>query len=323
MGESTPEKGGRVRYSFQRYLAAKQSIDDRCLNRTVLEGLGAVLPAGYEQQRLRVLELGSGIGTMLTRLIERRLVSGGIYTAVDSDRRNLTETRRHLAAWAHQHGGKIRAGNKTALQLASGNVCLDVRLHRAEALEYCNRPELNQAYDLVIASAFMDLVDIHTLLPRLCRLLGTNGLLYLALNFDGETVILPEIDPDQDRCILETYHESMDRTTAAGRPVGGRYTGRKLLALLRQAETDILAAGSSDWIVWPGADGYTRDEAYFLHFIMHTIDLELRGNPAIAGDVLEKWIRRRHRQIARGEMTFIAKQLDCLARIPTAGLRSE
>jgi hypothetical protein len=50
--------------------------------------------------------------------------------------------------------------------------------------------------------------------------------------------------------------------------------------------------------------------------VTHTIELELRGRSQIDSVLLEDWIRRRHRQIDRGELTIIAKQLDCLARAP-------
>jgi SAM-dependent methyltransferase len=261
-----------------------------------------------------VLEFGSGIGTMLERLIESHILTSGVYVGVDLDGRSIAESRRRLAAWAVEHGRDLPCRESDGLLLDVGNGRLHIRWHQADVFEYCARPPDPGAYDLLIAGAFMDLVDVTDLLPRMCRLLEPGGLLYLALNFDGETILLPEIDSEQDHRIIETYHASMDRITAAGRPTGGRYTGRKLLPLLQRSGAETLAAGSSDWIVWPRAGGYGRDEAYFLHFILHTIELELQGRPEIDRVALEDWIRRRRRQIDRGELTFIAKQLDCLAR---------
>ena len=45
-------------YGYSRYLAAKQSVDDRALNRTVLAELRRLLPAGAP----RVVEVGAGLG---------------------------------------------------------------------------------------------------------------------------------------------------------------------------------------------------------------------------------------------------------------------
>ena len=68
-----------MEYSFPHYLLSKQSVDDRALNRTVLDSLKANLPAAP----IRIIEVGAGIGTMLTRLLrwdvgdESRLYSRG------------------------------------------------------------------------------------------------------------------------------------------------------------------------------------------------------------------------------------------------------
>ena len=82
-------------YSFPRYLAAKQTVDDRALNAHVWQTLRAVLPPGP----LDVLEVGAGTGTMVDRL-ERRglLASGGRYTAIDADPHNMVEAGWRLRA---------------------------------------------------------------------------------------------------------------------------------------------------------------------------------------------------------------------------------
>ena len=58
-----------MEYSFPHYLLAKQSVDDRALNRTVLESMKSALPAGP----LRIIEVGAGVGTMLMRLLHELL----------------------------------------------------------------------------------------------------------------------------------------------------------------------------------------------------------------------------------------------------------
>ena len=54
----------------------------------------------------------------------------------------------------------------------------------------------------------------------------------------------------------------------------------------------------------------------FLHAIIHTIHQELRGHPQVDGDRLDAWARTRHAQIDRGELLYIAHQLDYLVRPP-------
>ena len=48
-----------MEYSFPHYLLSKQSVDDRALNKDVLNALKAILP----QQSICIIEVGAGIGT--------------------------------------------------------------------------------------------------------------------------------------------------------------------------------------------------------------------------------------------------------------------
>ena len=47
-------------YPYSRYLAAKRTVDDRALNRPVLDELRRLLPPGPP----RVLEIGAGLGSL-------------------------------------------------------------------------------------------------------------------------------------------------------------------------------------------------------------------------------------------------------------------
>ncbi len=55
-------------FSYTRYLAAKQSVDDRALNRQVFEVMAKALRSRQESSPVAILEVGCGIGTMLERL---------------------------------------------------------------------------------------------------------------------------------------------------------------------------------------------------------------------------------------------------------------
>ena len=77
----------------------------------------------------------------------------------------------------------------------------------------------------------------------------------------------------------------------------------------------MVAAGSSDWVVFPGPDGYPGDEAYFLHCIIDTIGRALNGHPELEMGRFKAWVARRHRQIDSAELTYIAHQLDFLGYI--------
>ena len=67
--------------SFQRYLAAKRTVDDRALNQYVWRTLLADLPVGPRN----VLEIGAGTGAMIARLGRAGgLLAGGRYTGIDA-----------------------------------------------------------------------------------------------------------------------------------------------------------------------------------------------------------------------------------------------
>ncbi len=68
---------------FIRYLAAKQGLDDRSLNRHVWDHLVRAVRDRQDASPLRVLEVGCGIGTMLERLLDRGLLARAVYTGID------------------------------------------------------------------------------------------------------------------------------------------------------------------------------------------------------------------------------------------------
>jgi hypothetical protein len=67
-------------------------------------------------------------------------------------------------------------------------------------------------------------------------------------------------------------------------------------------------------VVYPQKGGYPGDEAYFLHFIIHTIETALAGHPEMDEKRLAGWAAQRHAQIERGELIYIAHQLDAAGR---------
>jgi hypothetical protein len=185
-----------------------------------------------------------------------------------------------------------------------------------DVLRFIAREQGQRTWDMLIAQAFLDLVDVPTTLPLLLSLLRPGGLLYCPITFDGGTVFQPEVDPEFDAAIEACYHQTMDRRLIAGKPSGDSCTGRHLFAYLRGAGAEVLAAGSSDWVVFAGAGGYPADEAYFLHCIIHTVHTALTGHPGLDAARLMAWIAQRHAQIEQGRLVYIAHQLDLLGRVP-------
>ena len=302
------------RYNFQRYLASKQPIDNRALNAGVWATFASSLALHQASREAAVVEIGAGIGTMLHRLLDRGALWNGRYLGVDADRTNARRADTLLTTWARRNGW-IDSTRGVRHQLTAPNVRLSARFLPADYAAFARRPAQRHAWDAVLAHAFLDLVPLETAVPQLLALLRPGGLFYFSLNFDGETILLPTIDDVFDRQIVDAYHRTMDDRRIRGKPSGDSQTGRHLLARLPSHGCTILAAGSSDWVVVPRGGGYSDGEAYFLHFICHTLWTALRRSERIDPTRLKRWIERRHRQVEQGELIYIAHQLDVVGTI--------
>jgi SAM-dependent methyltransferase len=295
---------------FLRYLEAKTSVDDRALNRHVIETLRRELE---RRARLRVLEIGAGIGTMVKRAIEWDLIKTGEYCLLDADGALLDAALPWLADWAKRSGRSADAeSGALSIRDAHAGVDLTVRCLAADLSNFIAAGAAVASADLLIANGVLDLVDLPRTLPRLLECLVPGGLFWFSTNFDGETVFLPE--HALDRALLDVYHESMDTRAGPGLSGGSSRTGRRLFAELARAGANILAAGSSDWVVFAQAGRYPGQEADFLRHILDTIDKELNWRSEIDRSGLTSWLERRRSQIDRGELVYLAHQLDFVGR---------
>ncbi len=267
---------------FQAYLRAKRVVDDRALDRRVLGRLRRELPTGP----LRVVEVGAGVGTGIVRLLDWGVLPAEVsYTAIDRRPENAAVARDHLV-----ERGFVDEGSRLRRDGVVVSLVVD------DAFD-----ALDGEYDLLVAQAFLDLVDLDRALPILFDALSPGGLAYFPITFDGGTIFEPAHSLDER--VIGAYHHDMDRK-------GSSKTGRRLLSKAPEAGGEILVVGSSDWVVYPP---YSTDERTFLSHILDTIEGALAGE---LGTDLDEWLATRREQVERGELTYIAHQLDVLCRIP-------
>ncbi|OGO63145.1 MAG: hypothetical protein A2Z45_02320 [Chloroflexi bacterium RBG_19FT_COMBO_55_16] len=300
-------------YSFIRYLSAKKSVDDRALNRYVWKSLAQALPQSRKDEPLRVLEIGAGIGTMLERAIAWDLLEHAHYTAIDAQSQNIKFAHINLDKWAAKRNFNVKK-TEHGLVLANQTRVVTIDLEAIDLFAFIERERSRGTWDLLMAHAFLDLIDLPSALLDILGLLIDHGLFYFTINFDGVTSLEPLIDPALDELILALYHRTMDERLTDGKPSGDSHTGRHLFTQLKIAGAQILEAGSSDWVVFPGAQGYPQDEAYFLHFIVHTIHQALENHPELEPARFNAWVAERHAQIERQELVYITHQLDFVGR---------
>jgi SAM-dependent methyltransferase len=302
-------------YSFPRYLAAKKSVDDRALNRGVWQALVGALPRPTPETPLKVLEAGAGIGTMVERMLDWGALSYAEYTALDTQAENIACARERLAKWGMERGHQVEQASTEGSVLKQPGSRVEVEWVVADIFDFIDAHRGKRTWDLLVAHAFLDLVDIPTALPRLFSLLRPGGLFYFTINFDGLTLFEPAIDPQLDELIQRLYHRTMDERITDGQPSGDSRAGRHLFNYLKDAGAMILDAGASDWVVFPRKGSYPQDEAYFLHFILHTIQQALAGHLELDAGQFVEWIAQRHAQVERGELVYIAHQLDFVGKV--------
>lgn len=293
--------------AYIRYLTAKKSVDDRALNRHVWQMLKTGLPPATPRTPLWIIEMGAGIGTMFERVLEWGLASHVNYTMVEVNPAFLADFQARTAEQPfHSHGpGPPREDSHgTVVE----TICADLYDVVSDRRQY-------DRWDLIMAHAVMDLVDAAEVLAGMARLVKPGGLLYLSLIYDGWTEFLPQDDLNFERYLFERYHRSMQNRVHRGRPAGT--TSRSAAAMfahLTALHLPILAAGASDWIVFPRRRDYMEDEAYFLVMIIDTILRQLRQDNTIDQERLTAWAARRHAQVRTGELIFMARNMDFLTR---------
>jgi SAM-dependent methyltransferase len=302
--------------SFIRYLAAKKTIDDRSLNSHVFQTLSRTLKELYNDDEIHVLEAGCGIGSMVERMLAWGALTNAVYTALDLEPEYLIEAVRRLAINGNTAGMEVHKKSENVLVLQNHNQNIQIEFKVGDVIELIKSNVNQQGYHLILANAFLDLVDIYSSLPPILSRVRPGGLVYFTLNFDGVTSLEPTIEADLDRQVIAFYHETMDHRLVFGKPSGDSKTGRHLLPFLQKSGLNILDAGSSDWVVFPTNGSYKDDDAYFLHFMVDTIYLALEFHHEINPGQLHMWRDNRHRQVEHGELLYVAHQLDVLAQMP-------
>ena len=253
---------------------------------------------------------------MLERLLDWGLFGGDVvYTAVDVSADYLAIAREQLPRWADQHDYDVEIVGADHFVITRDGQRIEWRSQAADIYEFLEgAAEQNQHWDLVIGHAFIDLVSQTHFLPLMVDRLSDGGLIYFTINFDGQTILLPPIDKAADDLLMTEYHLAMDEPpeTTDPRFRGSSRSSQDLLIELPKAGAEILTAGSSDWVVFGRDGGYHAQEAHFLHCIISTVNNSLMDR--VDGEILRPWIAERHRQIDAGELSYIAHQLDFLAR---------
>ncbi len=290
---------------FHQYLEAKRVVDDRSLNRRVWDAFADALSGDSSRPEdrdglRRMLEIGAGSGTMVERLAKWGVPGLWDYTGIEPDP-SLVAMARHRAA---PEGWRVSYQEST-LESATGT------------------------YDAILAHAVLDILPAEESLRVIRDLLTPGGILYATITFDGLTAFEPVMDHDIERSVIAAYHLAMDSRHITGQGNGGAKAGRRLIGALPSFGFDLVAAGSSDWVIAPRGGGYVPEELVVVRWLLQTMkravtevlsDSRLESERQkraidLSSRALEKWIARRLRQLSTGELVAIAHQLDFCTQI--------
>lgn len=299
---------------FPRYLASKKTVDDRAINRVVWEQLLTAITSIKADRSLRVLEVGCGIGTMVERLLDWGFQDWVDYLGIDTQTDNIQNAKTRLFTWGIEEDYQVEI-DRSSLILSKGSLRWNIQFQVADIREFSGKDTYQGYFDLLIAQAFLDLIDVQKILPNLVSLLSADGYFYFTLNFDGITIFEPVSDPDREAKIIECYHQSMDERLIDGHLSGDSHSGRHLFGNLQTTKAQILGVGASDWVVYPGSQGYQDDEEYFLHCILNFFENTLIGYPQLDQKMFEDWLEERREQVEQGELIYIAHQLDFVGKV--------
>lgn len=294
--------------SFQRYLRAKRTVDDRALDRRLVESLREALAARAAERdgSVRCLEIGAGIGTMLSRFLEWDVLPAGDihYIALDVQSANVAAMGEYLTEWARIRDVSI-AGEET-LTLDDGTRQVTVEPVVADAVDYA--ADVAPECDLLVGAALLDILD-RDALETLLTTVAPGGLYYFPITFDGATRFSPPHPADRE--VEGRYHDHMD-----AKPGGSSRAGGDVLDRLHRLDgATLLEVAGSDWVVRPVDGSYPGDEAYFLRHILDTVEGAVGEMVAEEATALDAWLARRREQVAAAELLYHTHQLDFLGRV--------
>jgi len=301
-----------IDYDFRHYLRSKRSVEARALSQDVWKQMAKEVKKA--KGLIRIVELGAGIGSMALRFLEHDLIQEGSYTLVEQKAEYLEEAQVSLRTSAQKMGFQTSETSKDQLNLIGKESKISFSFAVSDANSFLEKQSLNAKVDLVVAHAFLDLVNLENALAQILAVLGPGGQFYFPIVYDGLTSFEPQIDASFEAEMLAKYHRTMDERVVDGLPSGDSQTGRHLFAALEAAGGEVIAAGSSDWVVFPQRGKYAEEEDYFLLYILHTIESALSLDAELDRARLEKWLSRRREQVYQGELSYIAHQLDVFGR---------
>jgi SAM-dependent methyltransferase len=299
--------------SFRDYLDVKTALDERSLNPVVRT---VFLDTLRGREWLTCLDLGTGTGASLWRLLNAELSAGLAITAVDRDPVLLDIAFKRTTVLLRARGFTVSTPAAGSIRARRGTCHIAIDFIAAD-LQHFNPVKDAGRFDAVIAHQVMDLLPPRTMAERIAGWLRPRGVFYATLNYEGETALFPvyrEVELE-DR-ILAVYDASMEKRRVWDQASGGARSGRRLYGALLENGFAPLAYGSSDWNLAPLRRAYLDRDDLCLIALLDMIRDEATQSGEFSGKALDLWYRDRLHKLENGELGLIVHQIDLLAEKP-------
>jgi ubiquinone/menaquinone biosynthesis C-methylase UbiE len=283
-------------FDYVKYLDVKKSIDDKSLNKLVWDSFANWMISENEQnQTLKVLEIGAGIGTMIERLLDASLLKHCHYVALEPELSFQDAAKFRLMTWANTQGVSFEISPEGLWLLHSKQLNVTIEWVKAEA-DKIDQLFDNKNFNLILSHAVIDLLPVPEIMPIILKKLTQKGGFYFSVNFSGETKFFPNDQSDDD--IANNYHKDMD-ARFPGLDWQPSLTGEELPKWLQNHGCKNVIDGESDWNLG------SADEL-FIKNILDTIKKALKDTPG-----LEEWLTKRYEQLAQKQLEIRISNSDC------------
>ncbi len=282
-------------FDYVQYLDIKKHIDDRSLNTEVWRKFYGWLSDKKQNKQLDILEIGAGIGTMIERLLDNKLLHNCHYIALEPEADFMQTAQSRLGCWAGNNGLVFDQIGNGQWQLKGRE--LDVRISWVNAsADHIDKLYADENFDLILSHAVIDLLPVPEIMPCILNKLKPAGGFYFSLNFSGQTRFTPTNEHDAE--ITRLYHADMDSRFSNLKWQASK-TGVLLKPWLKNYGCSAVVDGSSDWHL-------TKSDQLFTENILDTIKKALAGLPE-----LEAWLESRYIQLKQGGLELVISNRDC------------
>lgn len=241
-----------------RYIKSKNVIDTNSFSENVLSELDQQVQDLGVKEKLKVVDLGAGLLSMLDQVIRLPGNHKGVdYFALETEKELVEENRKML----EERGFTVVEGAAVDGMFRFENKDLGCQVTLLEKDFRSLPPRLFGDVHLFVACCFTDLLDPQELLTSLMLLAGSQSkpLLYAPITFCGSTSLRPEQPKEgsvpADSLVLEAYHASLKDVQ------GHHLDPRHLISTVKAYGGKLLSRGTSDWTITPPGDEEMREKS--------------------------------------------------------------